>query len=68
MWPAAIVRLFFFPSVTLWIFMESFDFVHEALHGLIVVEQWLASEKHESNDADGPDVDLFTVEVLFVII
>lgn len=48
--------------------MESFDFVHEALHGLIVVEQWLASEKHESNDADGPDVDLFTVEVLFVII
>ena len=48
--------------------MESFDFVHEALHRLIVVEQRLASEQHVSNDSDGPDVDLFTVEVLFVII
>lgn len=57
----------FLPFVTLWIFMECFDFVHEALHGLSVIKQWLASEQHESNDADGPDVNLFTVMVLLVV-
>lgn len=56
------------PLLTIWIIDEGFDFIHEYGHALIVVEGGLAGQENVGDDTDRPDVDFFTVEVLFVLI